>query len=140
MLDNYYQLMGWDRKTGKPLPETLKKVRAQAAAGGLVAVTHQGHRARRDRPVADAALRDGRHVASHPRGGIAGALSLGDFLTSLASKYPAVGTVILDVDAGQLFEHVSVVHNDTVLGSAAVLDQRIEAGDSLVLLPAFSGG
>jgi len=25
MLDNYYQLMGWDRKTGKPLPETLKK-------------------------------------------------------------------------------------------------------------------
>ncbi len=25
MLDNYYQLMGWDRATGKPLPETLKK-------------------------------------------------------------------------------------------------------------------
>ncbi len=24
MLDNYYQLMGWDRKTGKPLPETLR--------------------------------------------------------------------------------------------------------------------
>ena len=26
MLDNYYKLMGWDRKTGKPLPETLKKL------------------------------------------------------------------------------------------------------------------
>jgi len=25
MLDNYYRLMGWDRKTGKPLPETLRK-------------------------------------------------------------------------------------------------------------------
>jgi aldehyde:ferredoxin oxidoreductase len=25
MLDNYYQLMGWDRATGKPLPETLAK-------------------------------------------------------------------------------------------------------------------
>lgn len=24
MLDGYYQKMGWDRKTGKPLPETLK--------------------------------------------------------------------------------------------------------------------
>lgn len=24
MLDNYYALMGWDRKTGRPLPETLK--------------------------------------------------------------------------------------------------------------------
>jgi aldehyde:ferredoxin oxidoreductase len=26
MLDNYYRLMGWDIKTGKPLPETLKKL------------------------------------------------------------------------------------------------------------------
>ncbi len=24
MLDNYYRLMGWDRETGKPLPETLR--------------------------------------------------------------------------------------------------------------------
>ena len=24
MLDNYYNLMGWDRKTGRPFPETLK--------------------------------------------------------------------------------------------------------------------
>ena len=71
---------------------------------------------------------------------VAGAQSLGDFLTSLASKYPAIGTVILDLGVGQLFEHVSVVHNDTVLGSATVLEERIEAGDSLVLLPAFSGG
>jgi len=26
MLDKYYQLMGWDRKTGMPLPETLKEL------------------------------------------------------------------------------------------------------------------
>lgn len=71
---------------------------------------------------------------------VAGALSLGDFLTSLAPKYPGIGTVILDLDAGQLFDHVSVVHNDTVLGSDTVLQERIEAGDSLVFLPAFSGG
>jgi aldehyde:ferredoxin oxidoreductase len=25
ILDNYYQSMGWDRKTGMPLPETIKK-------------------------------------------------------------------------------------------------------------------
>ncbi len=25
MIDNYYKLMGWDRKTGKPLPETLER-------------------------------------------------------------------------------------------------------------------
>ena len=26
MLENYYTLMGWDPRTGKPLPETLKKL------------------------------------------------------------------------------------------------------------------
>ncbi len=26
MLDKYYQMMGWDRKTGMPLPETLKEL------------------------------------------------------------------------------------------------------------------
>ena len=26
MLDNYYRQMGWDRKTGKPLPETLRSL------------------------------------------------------------------------------------------------------------------
>ncbi len=26
MLDNYYRLMGWDRTTGKPLPETLRSL------------------------------------------------------------------------------------------------------------------
>jgi len=26
MLRNYYQLMGWDEKTGKPLPETLSSL------------------------------------------------------------------------------------------------------------------
>lgn len=71
---------------------------------------------------------------------IAAAISLGDFLASLAEKYPAIGTTIVDFNAGQLFEHVSVVHNDTLVGSHAALDERIEPGDSLVFLPAFSGG
>ena len=26
MLDNYYRMMGWDVKTSKPLPETLKSL------------------------------------------------------------------------------------------------------------------
>jgi molybdopterin converting factor small subunit len=71
---------------------------------------------------------------------VAGAVSLGDLLSSLAQKYPAVGTVIVDLDAGALYDHVSVVHNDTVLSSDRALAQRIESGDSLVFLPAFSGG
>ncbi|MBI2215687.1 MAG: MoaD/ThiS family protein [Candidatus Rokubacteria bacterium] len=69
-----------------------------------------------------------------------GAISLGDFLTSLVHKYPAIGVAIVDLDAGELFEHVNVVHNDTVVGSHTALKERIQAGDSLVFLPAFSGG
>jgi len=65
---------------------------------------------------------------------------LGDYLASLAGKYPAISAVILDLEAGRLFEHVNVVHNDTLLGSHAALEARVEAGDSLVFLPAFSGG
>jgi aldehyde:ferredoxin oxidoreductase len=26
MRSNYYQLMGWDAETGKPLPETLERL------------------------------------------------------------------------------------------------------------------
>ena len=26
LLDYYYEKMGWDKQTGKPLPETLKKL------------------------------------------------------------------------------------------------------------------
>ena len=71
---------------------------------------------------------------------VAGAVSLGDLLASLATKYPAVGTAIVDLDAGALLDHVSVVHNDTVLSSDTALGQRVESGDSLIFLPAFSGG
>lgn len=69
-----------------------------------------------------------------------GRVSLGDYLASLAGKYPAMGAAIIDLDAGRLFEHVSIVHNGTILGSHAAFEEMIEAGDSLVILPAFSGG
>ena len=26
MLDNYYRQMGWDRRSGRPLPETLRSL------------------------------------------------------------------------------------------------------------------
>ena len=71
---------------------------------------------------------------------LAGAVSLGAFLASLAGKYPAIETAILDVAAGALHDHVSVVCNDTVLSSNTALAHQIESGDVLVFLPAFSGG
>ena len=35
MLDLYYEQMGWDKKTGKPLPETLKKLGLEFAIKDL---------------------------------------------------------------------------------------------------------
>ena len=35
MLDNYYRLMGWDRETGRPLPETLKAIGLEHIIGDL---------------------------------------------------------------------------------------------------------
>jgi len=35
MLDNYYKLMGWDRETGRPLPETLKAIGLEHIIGDL---------------------------------------------------------------------------------------------------------
>ena len=69
-----------------------------------------------------------------------GPVKLGDFLASLAGKYPAIRTTILDVGADGLSEHVSIVHNDTALASGGALEVLVRAGDSLVFLPAFSGG
>ncbi len=68
------------------------------------------------------------------------AVTLRELLRSLATKHPAIGKSIVDVDAGALFEHVDVIHNDTLIGAHAALDERIEPADSLVFFPAFSGG
>ncbi|MDO8673920.1 MAG: hypothetical protein Q7O66_21115 [Dehalococcoidia bacterium] len=63
-----------------------------------------------------------------------------DFLTNLSKKYPAVGVAIVDLQAGQLFDHVEIVHNDVLLGGKVVLEQVVRDGDTLVFLPAFAGG
>lgn len=71
---------------------------------------------------------------------VEGPVTLRAFLVSLAGRHPAVRTAILDADTGQLAEHVNVVHNDTLLGSRDALDELVRPGDSLVFMPAFSGG
>jgi aldehyde:ferredoxin oxidoreductase len=35
MVNQYYQLMGWDEKTGKPLRKTLKRFGLDDVAGDL---------------------------------------------------------------------------------------------------------
>ncbi len=65
---------------------------------------------------------------------------LGELLASLAAKYPAITTVVLDVPTRTLHDHVSIIHNGTVLPPGTAPSTRIAPGDSLIVLPAFSGG
>lgn len=71
---------------------------------------------------------------------VEGPVSLRALLASLAERYPAIATVIVDAAADALFDHVDVVRNGTLLGPHAALDESIAPGDALVFLPAFSGG
>jgi molybdopterin converting factor small subunit len=71
---------------------------------------------------------------------VEGPVRLGAYLAALARKYPAIGEAVLDLETGRLFEHASVVHNGTLLGSHTAHEAYVEAGDALVFLPAFSGG
>jgi molybdopterin converting factor small subunit len=71
---------------------------------------------------------------------IDGRVSLRELLASLAERYPAISTTIIDVANDTLFDHVNVVHNGALLGSSDVLDEPVAPGDALVFLPAFSGG
>jgi aldehyde:ferredoxin oxidoreductase len=41
MLDEYYKHMGWDRKSGRPLVETLRKLELEAEARDLWGETHK---------------------------------------------------------------------------------------------------
>ncbi len=71
---------------------------------------------------------------------VAGPSTLGDFLLAIAPRYSGIGAAILDVSADSLYEHVTVVHNDVIVSADTALAERVEPGDTLVFLPAFSGG
>ena len=38
MLDEYYDLRGWDVKTGIPLPETLRRLKLEDEADGVISM------------------------------------------------------------------------------------------------------
>ena len=67
-------------------------------------------------------------------------ISLIEFLASLSKKYPAMSQAIIDLQAGQFFDHVNIIHNDVIIGSNEAVKQVVRKGDSIVFLPAYVGG
>ena len=58
----------------------------------------------------------------------------------LAREHPQFGELVYDTAEGKLTGIVSVIYNDRILELAGGLDVVVHDGDSIVLLPAFSGG
>jgi molybdopterin converting factor small subunit len=62
-----------------------------------------------------------------------------DLLDQLAAEYPAFGRTLYDPD-GRLAVHISIIVNDRLYELAGGLAAEVRAGDTVRLLPAFSGG
>ena len=63
-----------------------------------------------------------------------------NLFNQLADTCPEFGELVYDRDTQKLRGNISVIFNDRVLELLDGLDTRIEDGDSIVLLPAYSGG
>jgi molybdopterin converting factor small subunit len=62
-----------------------------------------------------------------------------DLLDQLVAEHPSFGRTLYDPD-GRLAVHISITVNDRLYELAGGLAAEVRAGDTVRLLPAFSGG
>ena len=65
--------------------------------------------------------------------------TVGDVLRSLADQHPAAESQLFS-EAGELNRYVNVYLNDEDVRVLGGLDTAVDAGDTLVILPAMAGG
>lgn len=63
-----------------------------------------------------------------------------DWLRRLAQKYPDFVDLVFDLKAGRLTDHVNLVFNGRLIELLQGLDTRLKDGDTILFLPAYSGG
>ncbi len=63
-----------------------------------------------------------------------------DLLSNLAFKYTNFDKVVFNPDIGEVADQVIVVVNDNLLQDADITEVKLKDGDSVMLLPVFSGG
>ena len=66
--------------------------------------------------------------------------SVQDLLGGLASEYKAFRESIFDPDLGQILQRVMIVLNDRLLQFPEMKDTPLKDGDSVILLPVYTGG
>lgn len=66
--------------------------------------------------------------------------TVGDLLNEVASQNPEFGKVIFGAGTGRVVGYISVVLNDQFLELAGGMEALLEPGDTVRLMPGFSGG
>ena len=65
---------------------------------------------------------------------------LRSLLAGLAARYARFDQAIYEPQSDALRETVIVTHNERLVSPAAALDLELKNGDTVALLPAYSGG
>ena len=71
--------------------------------------------------------------------GIASGATVRDVLNQLAAQHPPFAHILYD-DRGQVATHISIIVNNRLYELAGGLEAELQPGDTVCLLPAFSGG
>ena len=66
--------------------------------------------------------------------------TVGELLREVASQHPGFGAVIFPGGVGRVVGYVSVVLNDQFLELAGGMEAVLKPGDTVRLMPGFSGG
>jgi molybdopterin converting factor small subunit len=140
MLDVWYAEVGYDRKTGRPLPRAAAAARARAARGGSLG-----------RRVSEAVTLEAYAWVNRLVGGDGtGCVSVEeparpgdrvrDVLRRLGERYPELGAALWARGPGELAEYFAVMVNGRALGRRAPLEVALHPGDTLALLGQYAGG
>ncbi len=66
--------------------------------------------------------------------------TIGDLLADLASSYTDFGEMLFDSATGKISDQLNVVLNDSLLPFPDMAEAKLNDGDSVILLPVYSGG
>ena len=65
--------------------------------------------------------------------------TIGDLFTTLAASYTNFRKVVFDTDEGKASDQIMIILNDSLL-QGDVMEVKIKDGDTVTLLPVYSGG
>lgn len=66
--------------------------------------------------------------------------TIGDLLADLAFSYTDFRKVVFNPDTGKVGDQVNVILNNQLLQLPEVTEAKLSDGDSIIILPVYSGG